>query len=326
MISVRVYRDGVAEEGAGDLDRAREVLAHDGGFVWLDAVDPGPDELDAFADAFGLHPVTVEDTRHRDQRPKVELFEGYAFLVVRALTKVDGRLEDQELHGFVGRRFLGTLRYGPAPCPVDTARSRWERQADALARDGGGFAAYVLVDEVVDGYLGLIEEMEDDADVLEDDVFSDRRAEDGGQDLQERIFLLKRDVVRLRRVAAPLRQGLDFLQEEPTLAGATLQPYFRDLTEHVLRVTELADNIRDLLTSLLEVRVSQVANHLNDIMKKLSAWAGIILVPTLIAGIYGMNFRQMPELHWAVGYPLALATMAVSAFVLYRMFKKRGWL
>jgi len=145
-------------------------------------------------------------------------------------------------------------------------------------------------------------------------------------DLQERIFKHKRDATRLRRVALPLRPALDLLQEDPGIVRPPLLPYYRDLTEHVLRVADLSDNIRDLLTSLLEVRVAQVANHMNAIMKKQSAWAGIILVPTLIAGIYGMNFRHMPELGWAGGYPAALTLMLGSAVVLYAVFKRRDWL
>jgi magnesium transporter len=326
MIEVRVYRNGVAEDGPADLARARAALAEDGTFLWLDAVDPDHADLAAIGEAFGLHPLTIEDAAHRHQRPKVELFEGYAFVALRPLAMDRlGELLEREIHAFVGRRFLGTLRYGPDPLSVDDARRRWERQADLLAREGGGFAAYALVDEVVDEYLTLVEAMEDQADLLEDDVFGDAD-EETSQDVQQRLFRLKRDVVRLRRFATPLRQGLDLFQEEPDLAGPALQPYFRDLTEHVLRVVELADNIRDLLTSLLEVQVSQVANRSNEIMKKLSAWAGIILVPTLIAGIYGMNFEQMPELRWTVGYPFALGTMALAAFLLYRTFKRRGWL
>jgi magnesium transporter len=326
MIEVRVYRGGVPEDGPVGIGRVRSVLAEDDVFVWVDIVDPDEADLEAIGQAFSLHPLTLEDARHRHQRPKVELFQDYAFVALRPLTATqDGDTEEREIHAFVGRRFLGTLRYGPDPISVLPARQRWERQTDLLRREGGGFAAYALVDEVVDGYLTLVEQMEDATDLLEDDVFGDR-PDGGGDDVQERIFRLKRDVVRLRRMAMPLRQGLDFLQEEPGLAGAALQPYYRDLTEHVIRVTELADNIRDLLTSLLEVRVSQVANRLNEIMKKLSAWAGIILVPTLIAAIYGMNFRSMPELHWAFGYPIALGSMLLSAGLLYRMFRKRGWL
>ena len=135
--------------------------------------------------------------------------------------------------------------------------------------------------------------------------------------VQERLFRLKRECVRLRRAVMPLRQGLDLLQEQPALAAPALAPYYRDVVDHVIRTVELVDNIRDLLTSMLEVRVAQVANHLNEVMKKLTAWAGIILVPTLIAGIYGMNFENMPELRWQVGYPLALGLMAASAAALY---------
>jgi magnesium transporter len=326
VIEVRIYRNGRASAGPADLATAKALLDEDGVFVWLDASDPDEGDLEAIGETFGLHPLTIEDASHRRQRPKVELFEGYAFVALRPLHMGPaGELQDREVHAFVGPSFLGTLRYGPDPYPVEPARNRWERQADLFSREGGGFAAYVLIDEVVDSYLSLIEELEDRADLLEDDVFGPV-ASDGGADLQERVFRLKREVVRLRRVVMPLRQGLDLLQEEPNLAGPALQPYYRDLTEHVIRIAELSDNVRDLLTSLLEVRVSQVANHLNEIMKKLSAWAGIILVPTLIAGIYGMNFEEIPELHWAVGYPLALGMMLASAGALYGVFKRKGWL
>jgi magnesium transporter len=124
----------------------------------------------------------------------------------------------------------------------------------------------------------------------------------------------------------PLRQGIDLIQEQPTLVPSQLNPYYRDVMDHVIRTVELVDNIRDLLTSMLDVRIAQVANHLNEVMKKLTAWAGIILVPTFIAGVYGMNFESMPELRWHYGYPLVLGIMAASALVLYRMFKKREWL
>lgn len=325
MIELRVYRDGRADDGPIDLARARQVLGEPGAFVWLDAVDPTRADLDAVADTFGLHPVTVEDALHGGQRPKAEIFEGYAFLVVRPLGSATERGDVREVHALVGPRFLGTFRFGPEPFPVERARERWERQPELLAAHGGGFATWALADEVVDGYLDRIEAIEDEADLLEDDVFAHEPA-DGGADLQQRLFRLKREVVALRRVAAPLRQALDRLQEEPELAPGALQPYYRDVAEHALRVTELADSVRELLTALLEVRIGQLANHTNDIMKKLSAWAGIILVPTLIAGIYGMNFRRMPELNWVVGYPFALATMALAASALYVTFKRRGWL
>jgi magnesium transporter len=325
MLEVRLYRNGLPSDEPIDLEMAEELLGEEDAFVWLDAVDPSDDVLGTIGRVFGLHPLTIEDAKHRHQRAKVELFEGYAFMVLRPIALDGDELRDEEMHAFVGRRFIGTMRYGPHPHPIDHARARWERQADLLAKEGGGFAAYALIDEVVDEYLSIVESLEDRADALEDDVFADPPS-DGGTELQERIFHVKRAVVRLRRDVTPLRSGLDLIQEEPRIAGSPLQPYYRDVTEHVIRVSELADNIRDLLTSLLEVRISQIANRSNEIMKKLSAWAGIILVPTLIAGIYGMNFRNIPELRWELGYPLAIGSMALASGLLYLLFKKKGWL
>jgi magnesium transporter len=289
MIQVRAFRDGTPVADELSLGDAERLIDEERCFVWIDVTDPQADEVDALGAIFALHPLTIEDAHHRHQRPKVELFEGYAFVVVHPLAMRDGpdggELVDQELHAFVGPRYIATIRYGTEPFSLKGVEHRWLGQPEMLAAEGGGFATYVLVDEVVDGYLSIIEAFEDRADDLEDDVFEEPVTEGEGSELQERIFRLKREVVRLRRFAAPLRQSLDMIQEEPKIAGSKLQPYYRDVSEHVLRVTELADNIRDLLTSLLEVRVSQVANRMNDIMKKLSAWAGIILVPTLIAGI-----------------------------------------
>jgi magnesium transporter len=332
MIDVRAFRGGTPLDEHLTLGDAERLLQDEGVFVWIDVPEPQPEEIDALGAIFELHPLTIEDAHHRHQRPKVELFDGYAYVVVHPLAMPDGagpdggELTDQELHAFVGARYIATLRYGDEPFDLKTVTHRWLGQPEMVSAEGGGYAAYVLIDEVVDGYLSIVEVFEDRADDLEDDVFGQPVAEDEGSALQERIFRLKREIVRLRRFAAPLRQALDMIQEEPRLAGSKLQPYYRDVSEHVIRVTELADNIRDLLTSLLEVRVSQVANRMNDIMKKLSAWAGIILVPTLIAGIYGMNFNDMPELRWSVGYPAALGTMLVSGFILYVVFKRKGWL
>jgi magnesium transporter len=325
MIDVHRYVDGSPRDAPladGDIGGA---LADPHSFLWLDVVDPSAADLERLRQEFDLHPLVIEDLQHQHQRAKVELFHDHAFVVLRPLTTGDSDAsEELELHALVGPRFIATIRSGVRYDLAETVR-RWERDPAMLA-DGGGFAAYVLIDEVVDGYLTLVEGMEDSADDLEDTIFA---TEDGPADaraIQEQIFRLKRECVRVRRFAIPLRQGIDLIQEQPQLVSPSLAPYYRDVMDHVIRVGELIDNIRDLLTSLLEVRVAQVANRLNEVMKKLTAWAGIILIPTLIAGIYGMNFRSMPELGWRVGYPLALGIMAVSAGALYLAFKRRGWL
>ena len=161
----------------------------------------------------------------------------------------------------------------------------------------------MLIDEVVDDYLTAVERFEDDVDTLEDEVFADERDRRAPEppDVQQHLFTLKREVVRLRRFAMPVRQGLDLIQERPEIATSSLGPYFRDVMDHVIRVVELADNIRDLLTSLLEVRVAQAANRLNDIMKRVTSWGAVILVPTMVAGIYGMNFRTCPSWRGSTG-------------------------
>jgi len=326
MVQAHVYRSGRREDGPVDLAGAKGALAGPGAFVWLDAVDPSDGDLLEIQATLGLHPLTVEDALHRGQRTRAELFPDYGFLVLRPV-RPDGAggWAEGEVHALVSAGFLCTLRFGPDPFDAAPSQRRFERQPEMLARHGGGFAVWALADEVVDGYLEAVESLEEAADLLEDDVFA-ILPPDGDSDLQERIFRHKREAVRIRRLAAPLRPSLDLLQEEPDLVGPELQPYFRDLADHILRVTELVDNVRDLLTALLEVRMAQVANHLNEVMKKLSAWAGIILVPTLIAGIYGMNFRHMPELGWTSGYPFALGVMAAAAGALFWAFRRKGWL
>jgi magnesium transporter len=327
MITCHKYRDGHLEAAPFDVERVSRFLAApgDGEKLWLDAESPTDEDFAVLGREFGLHELSMEDMRHRNQRPKVESFADYHFVVMRPLSRgEDGDLVQHEVHAIVGERFLVTLRYEPV-YDLAEVMDRWDRQAGADEERGPGFLLYALMDEIVDDYLTLIEGFEDDADDLEDLVFD----EDGGTpttEVQQQLFRLKRDVVRFRRSVMPMRRVVDFFQEQPKIVTGPLAPYFRDLADHVVRCVELVDNVRDLLTALLEVRVAQVANRLNEVMKKLTSWAAIILVPTLIAGIYGMNFRHMPELGWRYGYPAALALMAGGAALLYVIFKRREWL
>jgi magnesium transporter len=325
VIEVRVYRNGARAEMTADLRASEAILASDDGFVWIDVADPTDEEIASIGEVLGLHPLTIEDVQHRGQRPKVELFERYSFVVVRPMRLPDGELEESEVHALVGERFLATLRYDDLGFDSAKLEHRWLRQPELFAAHPGGSAVYFLLDDVVDAYLSVIEELEDRADELEDLVIGDALPS-GGPTAQERIFRLKREVVRLRRVVSPLRQGLDLLQEDSAVTSAGLLPYLRDVTDHVIRTSELADNIRDLLTSLLELQVAKEANRLNDTVRILTAWAAILVVPTLIASIYGMNFEVMPELRWHLGYGFALVLMAGSSFGLWLSFKRRGWL
>jgi magnesium transporter len=326
VISGRVYRGGTLRAEGIEASAVRSFADEPDTWCWLDVVDPTVVDLTTLQRELGLHPLAVEDARHRQQRPKVELFEDHAFVVVRPLTVTAvGDVAETEVHAFVSGTWIVTLRFTPV-FDLASVVHRWSMSGSAGV-GSTGFALYVLVDEVADGYLSVVEALEDRADDLEDRVFG-REAIYGDEQrtIQAKILRLRRDVVRLRRFAMPLRQALDLIHEEPWLVSRELAPYYRDVAEHLLRSVELADNVRDSLTTILEVRTAQAANQLNETTKKLTAWAGIILVPTLIAGIYGMNFEHMPELDWRIGYPLALGLMAASALVLYAVFKKNDWL
>jgi magnesium transporter len=222
---------------------------------------------------------------------------------------------------FVGPGFLVTIRYAPS-FDMSTVRRRWEKQG-GLIQEGGGALLYTLLDEVVDDYFQVVERLEDQSEEVEEAVF----AEHPVADLQERIFLLKKRVLQFRRAVLPLREVLDLLQEELGVVTDRLRPYFRDVADHVIRVLEFVDNLRDLLTTALEAHLSQVSNRLNQVMKQLTAWAAIILVPTLIAGIYGMNFiRPFPDFNNPAGFWIAIGLMAASGGVLYWVFRRRGWI
>jgi magnesium transporter len=319
------FRDGALRADAVPLDELRAKVSDlgDGEWIWVDAVDPSTDDLTTLQKQLDLHDLAVEDVQQRDQRPKLDLYPGHAFAVFRPLSFGPGGLTGSDLFLFVSRRFLVTLRFPPV-FEMEKAKHRWPILA-ALA-PGPCSALYAVADEIVDDYLEVVEELDERADELEGEVFGSEFVQAEGAPLQLEILRLRRDAVRLKRHAIPTRQVIDRFADDSDLVTEPLVPYLRDITDHLLRTIELADGVREILTTIVDIRMAQSANQLNEVMKKLSAWAGIILVPTLIAGIYGMNFDRMPELHWTLGYPLALGMMMASAVALYVGFRKRGWL
>jgi magnesium transporter len=324
-VEAHVVRDGSveAEEVAPeDLRRAVSGLA-EGSWVWVDAVEPDADDLATLQSQLGLHDLAVEDVQHRNQRPKLEPYPGHVFAVLRPLAPGQKGVVESELFLFVSDAFLVTLRFKPA-CDLTTAVKRWPVLSELAP--GTGSALYAIADEIVDDYMTVVEELEERADALESKVFSSAPALTESAPVQRSILRLRRDAVRLRRHAVPMRQALDRLADDSQLMTERLVPYVRDITDHLLRTVELTDGVREILTTIVDIRMAQSANQLNEVMKKLTAWAGIVLVPTLIAGIYGMNFDHIPELNWLLGYPMALALMALSGVVLYVGFRKRGWL
>jgi magnesium transporter len=274
-----------------------------------------------------LHGLSIEDIEHRDQRPRVEVYDRYRFVSLRPLSlPADGHgIVVGEMHAILAPDVFVTLRYPPL-YDISIVRRRLLARPD-LAAAGTGGMVYVLVDAVVDEQLDVVDHMEKQVEDLEGHVLEGAaRTPADSEDVRVRFHEHRVDLAMFRRQVAPLRRAVEALAEDRELVGPELIPYYRDLADHVLRALDFQDNVRDVLTSLIEVQMTQQANDLNEVMKRLSAWAGIILVPTLIAGIYGMNFERMPELHWALGYPMALGVMAASAATLWALFRRKGWL
>lgn len=329
MITCRLYREGALQDEAPFdpelVAEAREAKER----VWVDVVDPTDGELRALERTFSLHELAVEDSRRWGQRAKVDFYPEHLFLVVHALSLDDANeIVDREMHLFAGGGFFViTIRREPRFEFGDVA-ARLAGTAH-LGDEGIGNLLYLLLDEIVDGYLDVIDRLEDLTDDIEDALSQEDgpvEEEETSRDLARRMFQLRQQVVRFRRLAAPMRETVDLLLETPQIAIPPLVPYYRDVLDHVIRALELLDNVRDVLTSARELQIAEQANRMNVVVKKLSAWAAIILIPTLIAGIYGMNFRHMPELDWRFGYAFALGLMASSSFLLYRSFRKRRWL
>jgi magnesium transporter len=317
---VRLYRSGKLKDPDFDFTKISDVVEDPGVVVWVDIEEPDEKSINRLGEEFGFHELALEDCLHPHQRPKIEQYDKYFFLVAYGSSAEDDGMHLHEMAAFVGPHYLVTVRKPPSYdlSPVDVRL----RAHGELAEEGAGYFLYVILDEIVDGYFAALEGMEDRSEDVEDQVF----ATGGTPEAQTEIFRLRKDLLKFRRTVAPLRDVLDVLQRRTVeVVTERIEPYYRDVYDHVLRATDFIDGIRDLLSSALEAHLSVVSNRLNEVMKKLTAWASIILVPTLIAGIYGMNFTHMPELRWRFGYGFALALMAGSALLLYRMFKRRDW-
>jgi magnesium transporter len=320
-LTTRLYRDGRLEEQGFEASRIEQQLQRPNALVWVDVEDPTEADVRMLDQEFGFHELALEDSLHPHQRPKIEQYGSYFFLVVYAATLVEQELQPHEMAMFVGRNYLVTVRKPPAFDLTDVLK-RWDAHSEQ-ANEGGGYLLYILLDEIVDGYFDVLDGYEDGGEEIEERVFAGVVE----ADTQAHIFRLRKELVQFRRIIAPLREVLDVMQRR-TLEVVTpgLEPYYRDVYDHVLRATDFLDSLRDILASALEANLAVVSNRLNEVMKQLTSWAAIILIPTLVAGIYGMNFVHMPELRWRFGYAYALALMFGTAFLLYRMFKRRDWL
>ena len=322
IVNCAAYADGrrVADI---DLEAVSDYVAKEGHFVWIGLHEPDDDVLRKLQEELCLHELAIEDALRAHQRPKLEEYGPCLFIVLhtaawdpKAHAVITG-----ETHLFVGARYLVSVRHGETQGYADV-RARCE-STPHLLRHGPGFVLYALMDFVVDNYFPVVDALEERLEALEETLF------DGSFDRSttERIYDLKRELVAVKRAVAPLVEVCNRLIRYDTgLIPDDVRVYIRDVYDHVVRINESIDTQRELLTTALEANLSLIAVRQNEVMKKLAAWAAILAVPTMIAGIYGMNFEVMPELHWRYGYLFAWAVIGVGVSSLYAWFKHDQWL
>lgn len=292
-------------------------------FIWIGLYEPDEPLLERVQGAFGLHDLAVEDAHRAHQRPKLERFGNSLFVVLRTAQFVGGsaRLEFGETHIFVGPRYVVTVRHGSLKSHTGL-RGKCEAEPECMAL-GPGYVLYALLDFVVDQYFPIIEELETEFERIEVDIF------DGLTQRQttKRIYDLRSDLVYLKRAVHPLIEVCHRIERvETTLVPEEIRVYMRDAHDHVLKIHEMLEGLREMSASALEAHLSLLSIAQSDETKRLAAWAAIIAVPTMVAGVYGMNFKFMPELDWQYAYPVVVGGMAVLCLVLFRQFKKSGWI
>jgi magnesium transporter len=322
IVDCAVYEEGQRRAGELSLRSASEACRQSGAFVWLGLFEPTPDELDSVRREFNLHELAVEDALHAHQRPKLEVYDDTLFVVLKPARYVDSEevVETGEIHLFVSEAFVVAVRHGEASS-LKEARKRLESRKDLLAAGTGG-VLYAIVDKVVDDYEPVVEGLANDVQQIEQQVFSAERTNPA-----ERIYKMEREVLEFSRAVTPLTPAIDRLARGHfALIEDDLHEYFRDVHDHLLREGQRIDGFRDLLGSALQANLTQVSVRQNEDMRRITAWVAILAVPTMIAGIYGMNFKHMPELRWTYGYPAVLLVILTICLLLYRQFRRDGWL
>ncbi len=306
-----------------DLEAVSDYVAKDGHFVWIGLHEPSEDILKTIQAELGLHDLAVEDAHCAHQRPKLEEYGASLFIAIRTASwnASEHTLELGETHIFVGSRYVVTVRHG-ASLSYAQVRARCESTPHLLVH-GPAFVLYAILDFVVDNYFPIVDALEEELEGLEEAIF-DGRAQ---RDTTERIYDLKRGLISLKRAVSPLMDVCNRLvRYDQGLIADECRPYFRDVYDHVVRINDHVDSLRELLSSALDANLSLTSIRQNEVMKTLTGWAAIFAVITLLAGIWGMNFEYMPELHTRWGYPIGLGLMAGIAGTMYRRLKRAGWL
>lgn len=322
IINCAAYSEGrrVANININDI---AAILKQTGKFVWIGLHEPSEEMLKQVQDEFQLHDLAIEDAHRAHQRPKLEAYGDTLFVVLRTaqMNYARHRIDFGETHFFVGGNFIVSVRHGSSLSYAEV-RSRCESTPELLGK-GPGFALYAVMDSIVDQYFPVIEAMEEELVELEEKIFAEQSRRETTFD----IYNLKRQLMEVKRAVSPLIDICNKLMRfDLKVIPEDTRPYFRDVYDHVLRINEMIDNARELLGTALDANFSLISISQNDVSKRFAGWAAIIGVPTMIAGIYGMNFKDMPELSWHWGYPVVLTLTIGSCILLFILFKRSGWL
>lgn len=303
------------------VEQISEAIKVEGQFVWVGLHEPDAALLRQIQEEFGLHELAIEDALSAHQRPKLEEYGDELFVVLRTAQMLDGRIALGETHIFAGKNHVISIRHGSTLSYAEV-RKRCEATPHLLKK-GPSFVLYALMDFIVDNYFPVVDALEERLDGVEEAIFEG----DPDPTTVERIYHLKRDLLMLKRAATPLIDICNrLLRYDSSVIPDDTRPYFRDVYDHVVRTNETVDTLRELVTSALEAKLSLVSVAQNDVTKKLAGWAAILAVPTMIAGVYGMNFEFMPELHWRHGYLVVMVAMLAACSFIYWRFKRAGWL
>lgn len=320
LVSCVVYQKGkkLADIDPQDIHR---YLDTPDCFVWVALVEPRPDKLELLQKEFGLHPLAVEDARHGHQRPKIEEYTGSLFAVVHMIEQDGAELRVGEVDIFAGRNYVVSVRSGVKK-GFQEVRERCEHEPELLSR-GSGYVLYALIDAVVDRYFPILDEVERELDIIEEQIFANTSPRAN----IEALYALKQKLMTIRHAVAPLLESVGNLYgARVPIVCVGMQEYFRDIADHLHRLNQTIESVRDTISTAISVNLSMINLQESETMKRLAAYAALIAVPTLIVGIYGMNFEFMPELHWRYGYPASLALMTVLDGYLFWRFRKARWL
>ena len=321
MIKVILHNNDQKAIIDAPVEELPEIVAREHTMLWVDLTDPTQDEVNAIGTIFKFHPLALEDTMSDDIRPKIDQYDGYSFIAFYGMTH---SLEGCRAHSvdiFIGTNYMVTFHDSALPVIEETA-NRWKQNVASLGNRGPGFLLYSLLDALVDGYFPVLDSITDRAEDLEESVLA------GGEPLlQGSIIQLRRELLLIRRVAGPERDIMNILvRRDPPYFGKKEVVYFQDVYDHLLRVIDSVDLTRDMLAGVLDANLSMVSYNLNVVVKRLTSSSIILMSVTLVAGIYGMNFVNMPELEWHLGYLFALGLMVVIGVVEFLVFKKIDWL